>query len=310
MSLILSIIVFLVSMTVLIKASDWFVNGAETIGLSLGVSPFVIGVTLVAFGTSLPELAASIAAVLVGSSEIVVGNVVGSNVTNILLVIGLSAVIGNEITIDRMASANKLIMLIASALLMFFTLRDGELDKIEAIIYLAGMFFFLMGTIQRQGELDVERPTAYGIHYLMLAGGAALVYAGAHFTIVSIGGISSAIGVSSEIIALTGVALGTSLPEVVVSVTAMRKGKSDIAIGNVLGSNIFNSFAVMGIPGLISNLRIPKGIIDFSLPMMVGVTMIFAFMFTESRINKWEGWTLMVVYIFFVYASIFPQPAI
>lgn len=310
MSLILSIVIFLVSMAVLIKASDWFVNGAETIGLSLGVSPFVIGVTLVAFGTSLPELAASIAAVLVGSSEIVVGNVVGSNVTNILLVIGLSAVVGNEIVIDRMASANKLIMLVASALLMYFTLADGKLDRFEALIYLAGMFFFLMGTIQRKGELDADRPRASGVHYLMLVGGAALVYAGAHFTIYSIEGISESIGVSSEVIALTGVALGTSLPEVVVSVTAMRKGKSDIAIGNVLGSNIFNSFAVMGIPGLISNLRIPKGIVDFSLPMMIGVTVIFAFMFTESRINKWEGWTLIVVYVFFVYISIFPQTPI
>jgi len=310
MSLIVSIIIFLVSMAVLIKASDWFVNGAETIGLSLGVSPFVIGVTLVAFGTSLPELAASIAAVIAGSSEIVVGNVVGSNITNILLVVGLSAIVGNEIVIDRMASANKLVMLLGSALLMFFTLSDGKLDRIESLIYLGGMFFFLMGTIERKGDLDSERPGTSWTDYLKLIGGAALVYAGAHFTIYSMSGISLALGVSNEVIALTGVALGTSLPEVVVSVTAMRKGKSDIAIGNVLGSNIFNSFAVMGIPGLIDKLKIPEGIVHFSLPMMIGVTVMFAFMFTESRINRWEGWTLLVIYAFFVYVSIFPQPAI
>ena len=296
-------ILFVVSMAALIKASDWFVSSAETIGLSLGISPFVIGVTLVAFGTSLPELAASIAAVARQSSEIVIGNVVGSNITNILLVIGLSAVIGKEILVDKESTANKLVMLLASAFLMYFTLQDLILSLGEAILYLAGMALFLLSTIGGASDDAENRPKAGVKNYALVIGAAALVYGGAHFTIVSIEEISETLGVPNEVIALTGVALGTSLPEVVVSVTAVLKGKSDIAIGNVLGSNIFNTFAVMGIPRLFGDLIIPASIMEFSIPMMVGVTIIFAFMFFESKINRWEGMMLIVLYCLFVYMS-------
>ncbi len=296
-------VLFVVSMAALIKASDWFVSSAETIGLSLGISPFVIGVTLVAFGTSLPELAASIAAVARQSSEIVIGNVVGSNITNILLVIGVSAVIGKEILVDKESTANKLVMLLASAFLMYFTLQDLTVSLGEAILYLAGMALFLLSTIGGSSEDTGDRPKAGVKNYALVIGAAALVYGGAHFTIVSIEEISETLGIPNEVIALTGVALGTSLPEVVVSVTAVLKGKSDIAIGNVLGSNIFNTFAVMGIPRLFGDLIIPASIMEFSIPMMVGVTIIFAFMFFESKINRWEGMMLIVLYCLFVYMS-------
>ncbi len=119
------ILLFVVSMAALVKASDWFVHGAEIVGLAAGISPFVIGVTLVAFGTSLPELAASIASVFSGSSEIVIGNVVGSNITNILLVLGLSAVIGKEIIMHRSTTDSKVLMLLASAFLLYFTLKEA-----------------------------------------------------------------------------------------------------------------------------------------------------------------------------------------
>ncbi len=303
MELVGYIVLFIISMAALIKASDWFVSSAETIGLSLGVSPFIIGVTLVAFGTSLPELAASVAAVVRGSSQIVIGNVIGSNITNVLLVIGMSAVIGKEIIVDKKSTANKLVMLLSSAFLMYFTLQDLTLSIGEAILYLAGMVLFLLSTIGGSRTDISNRPKAGIKNYALVIGAAALVYGGAHFTIVSIEQISDAVGIPTEVIALTGVALGTSLPEVVVSVTAVLKGKSDIAIGNVLGSNIFNTFAVMGIPRLIGDLAIPPSILDFSLPMMVAVTIIFSFMFFESKINRSEGMMLIVLYCLFVYMS-------
>ena len=129
--------------------------------------------------------------------------------------------------------------------------------------------------------------------------GAGLVYAGAHFTIVAIGEISAGLGINQEIIALTCVALGTSLPEVAVSITAARKGNSAMAVGNVLGSNVFNTFMVMGIPAFIGPLTIPQNILDFSLPFMVGVTVIFALICITPRISKWEGWMLVLFYTFF-----------
>lgn len=307
------ILLFIVSMAALVKASDWFVSGAEVVGRSAGISPFVIGVTLVAFGTSLPELAASIAAVFSGSSEIVIGNVVGSNITNILLVLGLSAVIGKEIIMHKSSTDSKVVMLLASAFLLYFTLKDGKLDLFETLLFLAGMVLFLISSVKGKNRRTSERTKASITSYLMMIGGAVLVYAGAHFTIMSLEFISEYVGVSNEVIALTGVAFGTSLPEVVVSVTAVQKGKSDIAIGNVLGSNIFNTLIVMGIPGLISYfqnlgsdrslLTIPESVITLSLPFMVAVTILFCFMFVESKINRSEGWMLILLYGFFVYLT-------
>lgn len=313
--IIVYILVFVVSMAALVKASDWFVSGAEVVGRAAGISPFIIGVTLVAFGTSLPELAASIAAVYSGSSEIVIGNVVGSNITNILLVLGLSAVIGKEIIMERSTTDSKVLMLLGSAFLLYFTLKDGVLDLVEALFFLTGMVLFLVGSIKGADKNTREHRKASAWSYVMMIGGAVVVYAGAHFTIMSLEHISEYAGINKEIIALTGVALGTSLPEVVVSVTAVQKGKSDIAIGNVLGSNIFNTFIVMGIPALLSYfnkhtpgttlLTIPESVIHESLPFMIAVTVIFCFMFVESKINRSEGWMLILLYGFFLYMIFF-----
>ena len=303
MELIAYIGLFVVSLFVLVKASDWFVSGAEAIGLSLGISPFIIGVTIVAFGTSLPELAASIAAVVSGASEIVVGNVVGSNITNILLVLGLTAIFSKKIQLDRNAMAIDISMLIASALLLWFALTDLRMSWFDIVVFLIGMFIFLMNSISGDKDDLVDRPAATSRNYLMVLVGAGLVYGGAHFTIVAIQEISMQIGINPEIIALTCVALGTSLPEVVVSITAARRGNSGIAIGNVLGSNLFNTFAVMGIPALIGPLVIPQSILGFSLPVMVVVTAIFAGLILAKQINRVFGLMLVVGYVFFLYLS-------
>lgn len=298
---------FVVSMFVLIKGSDWFVGSAEKIGLAAGISPFVIGVTLVAFGTSLPELAASIAAVFQGSPEIVMGNVVGSNITNILLVVGISAIVGKEIIIDKDTANNNIVLLLASALLLWFSVKEANdytIDAIsgfEAFVYIAGMILFLVGSTRGRDTDKVEQFSVHTKDYVILIVSAGLVYLGAHMTIVSIEFGSEYIGISHDVIALTCVALGTSLPEVVVSVTAVRKGKSDIAIGNVLGSNIFNTFAVIGIPSMVGAIPATTAMVEFSLPFMVGMTILFCLMFTESRINKWEGWMLVLLYVFFLY---------
>ena len=224
MSLLIYIIIFIVSLAALLKASDWFVDAAEKIGLSLGVSPFIIGVTIVAFGTSLPELATSIAAVHSGSSEIVIGNVIGSNITNILLVLGITAIVGKRITMNFNVMDIDMPLLLASAVFLFFALRDSQISLIEALLFLVALGVFLVNSFG-QREKDEERPKSSARDYALLGIAGVIVYFGATYTIYGIEHIATILGVNQDFIALSVLALGTSLPEVVVSINAAQRGK-------------------------------------------------------------------------------------
>ena len=299
MDLLLYILMFSASLFVLIKGSDWFVDSAEAIGLSFGISPFIIGVTIVAFGTSLPELAASIAAVLQGNSEIVVGNVVGSNVTNILLVLGVTAVVAREIVLDVDIMHVDMPLLVGSAFLMWLTLMDQHLSLFEQFLYLIALVLFLINSISQKSDDGMASKIGLRSYLFLLLGGVFVTF-GAKYTIVAIEEIAGALDIGTEVIALTAVALGTSLPEVVVSITAARKGKTAIAVGNVLGSNIFNTYAVMAIPAFFGELKIPDEISEGTIPFMVIVTILFAFVCLSRKINRWEGAVLLLFYAFFL----------
>jgi cation:H+ antiporter len=216
----------LVSLATLLKASDWFVDAAERIGLSLGISPFIVGVTIIAFGTSLPELAASIAAVMVDESEIVIGNVVGSNISNVVLILGVVAVVAREIRLTFRIMDLDIPLLVASSFLLWFVVRDRHVSILEAILLLIGLAVFLINTLKDDSpkEETDDLTVTWRSYALMILGGA-LVYLGANFTIVAIQKLSTLAGISPEIIALTLVALGTSLPELVVSLNAAAKQK-------------------------------------------------------------------------------------
>jgi len=299
--LILYTMIFVASLGALLKASDWFVDTAERIGLSLGISPFIIGVTIISFGTSLPELAASIAAVLAGESEIVVGNVIGSNTTNILLIIGLVAIVSKEIILEFRVMDTEIPLLVGSALLLWFIIRDQHLAGLEVTLLLIAMLVFIVSSVHGSGRSPKdERPKVSWKSYILLIVSIALITLGANYTVLSIQKVSGMLGIGSEILALTVVSLGTSLPEVVVSITAARKNKVGMAIGNVLGSNIFNTYAVLGIPALFGPLNIPKSIVDFSLPYMMGITFFFALLCITHRISKTEGVLLLIFYAFFL----------
>ncbi|MBK8489631.1 MAG: calcium/sodium antiporter [Saprospirales bacterium] len=299
--LLLYALIFIVSLAALLKASDWFVDTAERVGLSLGIPPFIIGVTIIAFGTSLPELASSIAAVLAGESEIVVGNVVGSNITNILLIIGLVALVSKEVQLEFRVMDTEIPLLIGSALLLWFTLYDLVLSPIEVGLLLSAMVVFIVSSVQGgKGYPKLERSKVSWKSYAILLVSIVLIYLGANYTIFAIQKVSIMAGIGSEFLALTVVSLGTSLPEVVVSVTAARKNKVGMAIGNVIGSNIFNTYSVMGIPALFGKLVIPAGIVDFSLPFMLGITFFFSILCITHRISKTEGVLLLTFYAFFL----------
>jgi len=303
MSLPVWILIFLLSLVILLHASDWFIAAAEKVGLSLGIPPFIVGVTIVAAGTSLPELVTSIFAVLENSSEIVVGNVVGSNITNILLVLGLTAIVGKKIEIDFDIMNIDMPLFVGSAFMLYFCIYDNSFSKIEAVVCLIGLLIFLAYTFgadkQELEEGEEKVALDWKVFAMLLLGGVGIKY-GAEYTVKSIIEISSQLNIAKEAIALSAVAFGTSLPEIIVSIKAARKGKPEIAIGNVLGSNIFNTFAVMGIPGLLGVLTIPPNVTAFSLPLMMAASMLFLIMMITRKISNWEGYILILFYVIFI----------
>lgn len=295
-----ALLIFIISLAVLIFASDRFISAAEKIGLSWGISPFIIGVTIVAFGTSLPELATSIASVYKGQSEIVVGNVIGSNITNILLVIGLTTLAVRGLTLKRFLMDVDIPLLFGSAILLWFALSDGRFSLLEAFIFLSGLVGFLYYSIKDQDEESPEKVSTGIMTYVILLAAGVAVYFGATYTVDSIVELSGYFGVDPSIVSLGALALGTSLPEIVVSISAARKGQHEMAIGNVMGSNIFNTYGVMAIPSFFGELTIPDGILAFSLPFMMAVTGIFGLITYSKRISFWEAGMLLSFYIFFL----------
>jgi len=292
--------IFAVSLFALLKASDFFVEAAENIGLSLGIPPFIIGVTIVAFGTSLPELASSIEAVLMGDSKIVIGNVAGSNIANIALVMGLVAVVGRQVKVNEHIMNVDIPILVVSAFLMWFVVHDQNVSYFEAILLLIALVIFLVYSLNNDdGEETEKTKISWKSYAILLVAGIAIKFS-AEYTIGSITQLSELLGVSSGKIAQSLVALGTSLPEVFVSLAAIRKGKTDMAVGNILGSNIFNTYAVVGIPALVGNLVITDDMLSFSLPFMVALTIIFAIMCISKKISRWEGMMLLLFYVFFI----------
>ena len=293
--------IFVVSLTLLIKASDWFVDSSERIGLSLGISPFVIGVTVVAFGTSLPELASSIIAVINGQSSIVTGNVIGSNVANICLVLGLSAwVAGSGIKTDFAVLDVDYPILLASAIVMWVLAYDGMASRLDGVILVALLGLFLYSSFKSRGPEPGTKVAAGWKAYGLIIVGALGVYFGARYTIESIIQISTALNISTGIIAMSVVAVGTSLPEIIVSISAARRGKASIAVGNVVGSNIFNVFGVMGIPAIIGGVEMPASETGLSLGYMIGVTVLLGFLIASNNISRYEGMLLVGLYAIFL----------
>jgi len=293
--------IFVVSLAALLKGSDWFIDSAENVGLSLGISPFIIGLTIVAFGTSLPELATSISSVIQGESSIVVGNVVGSNITNIALVLGLVALSIRQINLEYNIWHIDMPYLWGSAFLLWFTLRDGSFSIGEAMLFVVALAIFLMYSFNNgRDEDDEERQKIAAKTYALMILGGVMVWLGADFTIKAISKLSLMAGISPETIALTVVAFGTSLPEIIVSIGAAKKGKTSIAVGNVLGSNIFNTYCVMSLSRFFGDLIIPEGVLSFGLPMMLAMTILFGIVSNNKKITMWEGLMLILFYVFYL----------
>jgi cation:H+ antiporter len=309
--LIIWALIFVLSVFVLIKAADYFTASAEKIGIHFGIPAFIVGVTIVSIGTSLPELLTSLIAVLKGSSEIVISNIVGSNITNIFLVLGIAAIIGKNLKITYDIAKIDLPLLVASTLFLFACAIDGKFTLIEIILCLVGFFIYLFYTIniekknkdkQIKKELNgilLKRKLQFKVWAILILS-AGFIYLGSNYVVESVINLSKILNIGTDVIVASVVALGTSLPELVVSVTAASKGKPEMAIGNILGSNIFNSLAIIGIVGLFGNLIIPVSILTLGLPLMLLATLLFLFMTQDKIVSQWEGWFLILFYAFYI----------
>jgi len=328
--LIFWILIFILSLVLLVKSADWFVESSEKIGLALKISPFIIGVTIVSIGTSFPELASSIAAVLKGASEIVAANVIGSNIANILLVVGLSAVAARTLLVKRSLIDLDAPFLAAATGLFIFIVWDGKIVFGEGILLLlAFMVYFLYTIFQRREEIITpelmevlpggmeikvlpsraerrrkeikEKSTKLNFKvFLFLILGIIGLIIGANYTIESVLKISEFLKIPTALIAITAIAVGTSLPELVVSVRAAIKKKYEIALGNIFGSNVFNVLIVAGIPALIKPLAIDSLTFLVGLPFLVIATLLFIISGISRRIHIWEGAMYLLIYILFI----------
>jgi len=325
--LILWILIFILSLAILVKSADWFVESAEKIGLALKISPFIIGVTIVAIGTSFPELASSVAATLKGATEIVAANTVGSNVANILLIVGLSAVAARALIVRRSLIDLDAPLLGAATFLFIFVMWDKEIVFGEGILLIFGFLIYLLYTIFHSREKEEETPEAVEVLpsrverreieakiepkpekpeklnfrvFLFLILGMAGLAVGANYTIEAMLKISDILKIATSLVAITALAIGTSLPELVVSIRAASKKKYEIALGNIFGSNVFNILLVAGIPALIRPLVVDELTFGIGLPFLVIATLLFIISGISRRIHIWEGAMYLLLYILFI----------
>lgn len=296
--------ILIISVTVLVIASDYFVLGAEKIGLGFGMSPFLVGVFIVGIGTSLPELVSSIVSVYTNHSEIVIGNVLGSNITNIFLVLGVGAIVGSKFKLSYDLMRIDLPFLSGSSILLAFMIYDKHFSTGDAVICLVALiaYFFTTAGQESDNKSKDERSSIRVLDYIIVLVSTTIIFGGAKFTVDSVVKISEILDIGSEIIALSAVALGTSLPEVMVSISAARKGKGDMIVGNIIGSNIFNTFGVMGIAGITGKLVIPDSILSFSLPVSIAAAFMYFIITKNQEVNRNEGNILIIFYCFYILA--------
>ena len=306
MQIVLSVLMLVVGFVLLVKGADWFVDGAAALAGKLGIPQLVIGLTIVAMGTSLPEAAVSITSALHGSTGITVGNVVGSNIMNILVILGTSAVITN-VRIQKSTLKYELpFMLLITVVFLVMGMLGGEFTRLDGVILLGFMIVYLIYLLNlaKKGTEEEEEfkdmPIWKCVVGIVL--GAVMIVGGSNLVVDGASDIASAMGISDRIIGLTIVAFGTSLPELVTSVSAAKKGNAGIAIGNIVGSNIFNILLVLGATALICPVPFASQfLIDSLVAIGAGLLLWFGTM-KHKELRRPVGIVMLVCYAaYFVY---------
>ena len=304
-TIIIQIVLLLVGFVFLIKGSDMFVDGASSIASLLKIPTVIVGLTIVAFGTSTPEAAVSITSSITGSNAMAVSNVIGSNMFNLLMVIGVSALLG-ELLMEKDVLKKDLPFLVGITILFaMFIVIGWDISSIEGIILLIIMivylFFLIRSTFKSGTSKYVDKPklsTKRSILYILI--GLAGIVLGGDLVVDSASDIALALGMSETLVGLTIVAIGTSLPEFVTSLTALKKGENQLVIGNVIGSNIFNILFVLGASSAISAIPMDSSMIIDVIFMVVVTVICFIFGKTQDKFDKKEGAVLVSLFVIYM----------
>lgn len=306
-------VIFIMAMGALIFGADFIVNQSERIALRFNISEFIIGSTLIALGTSLPEMAASMAASLDGKSEIAIANAVGSNIMNITLVLGIIFIISKPIKPTRDFFAKDSIWALMPILVFLLMSIDGEIGKFDATLLFVLMFAYLLFLLEdaKQDEVEevhqnLKEDFSWIKSILLLFVGFILVVGGASFAIDAASNIATSFGVSEWLIGVLVIAFGTSLPELIVSITAVFKGKVGMAIGNIIGSNLANTTMVIGGAAMVNNLHIDLFTYRYDLAIMTGATMMLIYITANKLYSKPAGISLLIVLALFLYEKVHP----
>ena len=312
----LTILLFAAGVVLLISGAELLVRGASRLAVAAGITPLVVGLTIVAIGTGSPELAVGVQASIADKADITVGNIVGSNIFNVLFILGISAIVAPLIVSQQLVRLDVPIMIVVSIALLLMAM-DGAIVPVEGFILLAtsAAYTFLLVRISRRetAKIHSEYEQAYGhpeevdggrwyLHVLLILAGLGMLVIGSDWLVDGAVAMASALGVSELIISLTIIAAGTSLPEVATSIIAGLRGERDIAVGNVVGSNLFNILVVVGAAGLVSGdgLAVAAPAINFDIPVMVAAAVLcLPIFFLNYRIGRWEGALFLGYYIFY-----------
>jgi cation:H+ antiporter len=300
-------LMLIAGLALLLVGAEVLIRGASRLALATGLSPLVVGLTVVAFGTSTPELAISLDAALRGSPDIAVGNVVGSNIANVLLILGLSALVAPLIVARQLIRLDVPVMVLISGLVLFLAM-DGRLARWEGLLLVGLGVLYTVALIRiglRDGarvgdDIDAAPAGAWWLNALLILVGLALLILGARWLVEAAVTIATGLGVSELVIGLTVVAVGTSMPEIATSILATLRGQREIAVGNVIGSNIFNLLVVLGATASLSpaGVGVSDAAIRFDLPVMTAVAVAcLPIFFTGHCIRRWEGALFLGYYV-------------
>ena len=297
----------LLGLIFLIVGGDLLVRSAVSFADKFGVSSFLIGVTVVSFGTSAPELMVSIQAAMDQAADIAIGNVLGSNIANIALVLGISVVL-KPLEIDTNTYKLSWWVMLVSSLLFILFLLDNVITKMEGLMLIAGLFCFIILSIKRNisNEESIISKINIQTAILFFVLGAIGLYSGSELFVESAISIASFFDVPKFVIGITVVALGTSLPELVTSIVALAKGQNNISLGNLIGSNVFNVFAVLGITSLIQELSTKSILLFLDFGVMLAVILVFGYyLFIRKKISRTAGFVLLFGYISYILFTIY-----
>ncbi|MCS7088230.1 MAG: calcium/sodium antiporter [Thermoflexales bacterium] len=316
----ITIVLFVAGLALAIGGAEALVRGASRLAAALGVSPLVIGLTVVAFGTSSPELAVSVQSSLLGLSGVSLGNVVGSNIFNVLLILGLSALVA-PLTVAQQLIRLDVPLMIGVSLVAYLFALDGNVGRFEGVMLFAGIVAYTVFLIleSRRESRDIEKEYAqeFGerprgalqilINLLLVGAGLGMLVIGSRWLIDGAVAIARMLGVSEVVIALTLIAGGTSLPEVATSVVASIRGERDIAVGNIVGSNIFNLLSVLGVSAAVSphGIAATPQLLSFDFPIMLAVAFACLPIFLSGTIARWEGALFLAYYVAYTLYLVF-----